>query len=167
LLICISCIIALVYLPALLFILLHCYFILLTFNTLCLTTTQWSGGRKARRLFCRLPDKNEESFSTVHLEFDINPELSSWGKFTLAATLHSWSPDEVAHCLVSSMPEWEICNLMLKHHHSQQGNPIITIITQDRTGKSRSLPPMEGTNLGKSCILLVYSPTKSPLHSFP
>jgi hypothetical protein len=100
-------------------------------------------------LFCRLSDKNEESFSTVPLEFDINLELSSWRKFTLAATLHSWSPNEVAHCLVSSTPEWEICNLMLKHHHSHQGNPIITIINQDHTCKSRSLPPTEGTNLGK------------------
>jgi hypothetical protein len=46
----------------LLFILLHCYFILLTFNILWLTTTQWRWGRKTRRLFCRLPDENEESF---------------------------------------------------------------------------------------------------------
>jgi hypothetical protein len=62
LLYCISYIIVLVYIIALLFIFLQCYFMLLTFNTLSLTTTQWSWGYKTRRLFCRLSDKNEESF---------------------------------------------------------------------------------------------------------
>jgi hypothetical protein len=48
-----------------------CYYILLTFNTLCLTSTRWSWGCKTSRLFCRLSDENEESF--FDWEFGINP----------------------------------------------------------------------------------------------
>jgi hypothetical protein len=38
------------------------------------------------------------AFSTVPREFDINPEFPSWGKFTLATTLCTWSPN-LAHLL--------------------------------------------------------------------
>jgi hypothetical protein len=50
------------------------YLFLLTFNTLCLTTTRWIWGRKTRRLFCRLPDENKERF------FDCSPRVryKSW-----------------------------------------------------------------------------------------
>jgi hypothetical protein len=57
----ISHIIALVYFIALYLFYCICYFILLTFNTLCLTTIRWSWGRKTMILFCRLPDVNKES----------------------------------------------------------------------------------------------------------
>jgi hypothetical protein len=39
------------------------------------------------------------AFSTVPREFDIKPRVSSWGKFTLATTLCTWSPDELAPLL--------------------------------------------------------------------
>jgi hypothetical protein len=35
------------------------------------------------------------AFSTVPREFDIKPRVLSWGKFTLAITLSTWSPDEL------------------------------------------------------------------------
>jgi hypothetical protein len=38
------------------------------------------------------------AFLTVPREFDINPEFPSWGKFTLATTLCTWSPN-LAHLL--------------------------------------------------------------------
>jgi hypothetical protein len=46
--------------------------------------------------------RTKRAFSTVPREFDINPELSSWGKFTLATILCTWNPNKVAYCLVSS-----------------------------------------------------------------
>jgi hypothetical protein len=42
--------------------------------------------------------RTSEAFSTVPREFDINPEFPSWGKFTLAAKLCTWSPN-LAHLL--------------------------------------------------------------------
>jgi hypothetical protein len=59
-------------------------------------------GDARRRLFCRLPDENKEIFLTIPREFDIKPRVPSWGKFTLATTLFTWSLNEVAHYLVSS-----------------------------------------------------------------
>jgi hypothetical protein len=38
------------------------------------------------------------AFLTVPREFDINPEFPLWGKFTLATTLCTWSPN-LAHLL--------------------------------------------------------------------
>jgi hypothetical protein len=99
---CISRIIALVYFIASYLFYCICYFILLTFNTLCLTTIRWSWGCNTRSLFCRLPDENEERFFECYPRVRYKPWVSSWGKFTLATTLCTWSPNEVAHCLVSS-----------------------------------------------------------------
>jgi hypothetical protein len=42
--------------------------------------------------------KMMRAFWTVPREFDINPEFLSWGKFTLATTLCTWSPN-LAHLL--------------------------------------------------------------------
>jgi hypothetical protein len=39
------------------------------------------------------------AFSTVPREFDIKPWVLLWGKFTLARTLCTWSPDELAPLL--------------------------------------------------------------------
>jgi hypothetical protein len=100
-LIYLACIIFL-YLFALLFILLYHYYYFTYIHTLCLTTTRWSWGRKIRRFFCRFPDENEESFFDCSLRVQYKPRVSSWGKFTLATTLCTWSPNEVAHFLVSS-----------------------------------------------------------------
>jgi hypothetical protein len=38
-------------------------------------------------------------FLTVPWEFDIKPRVTSWGKFTLATTLCTWSPGELAPLL--------------------------------------------------------------------
>jgi hypothetical protein len=43
-----------------------------------------------------------------------------------------------------------IYNLAREHHHSHQGALVILIINQDRIGRSRSLPPIEGMDMGKS-----------------
>jgi hypothetical protein len=48
-----------------------------------------------------LPDENEERFFDYSLRVRYKPRVSSWEKFTLATTLYTWSPNEVAHCLVS------------------------------------------------------------------
>jgi hypothetical protein len=42
--------------------------------------------------------RTKRAFSIVPREFDINPEFPSWGKFTLATTLCTWSPN-FAHLL--------------------------------------------------------------------
>jgi hypothetical protein len=54
-------------------------------------------------LFCRLADENKESFFDCSSRVRYKPRVPSWGKFTLATTLCTWSPNEVAHCLVSSV----------------------------------------------------------------
>jgi hypothetical protein len=74
---------------------LHIIFTFTYIHTLCLTTTRWSWGHKNEKLFCR---RTGGAFSTVPREFDINPEFPSWGKFTLATTLCTWSPN-LAHLL--------------------------------------------------------------------
>jgi hypothetical protein len=70
-------------------------------HTLCLTTTRWSWGCKTRRLFCSFPDENEESFYDCSPRVRYKSRVNSWEKITLATTLCTWSPNEVAHCLVS------------------------------------------------------------------
>jgi hypothetical protein len=70
----------------LLFILLHYYFILFTFNTLCLTTTRWSWGHKTRNLFCTT--RRNRAFSMVPQEFDIYSESSLSGYYSFYNTLH-------------------------------------------------------------------------------
>jgi hypothetical protein len=54
-------------------------------------------------LFCRLLDENEESFFDFSLRVRYKPWVSLCRKFTLATTLCTWSPNKVAHCLMSSM----------------------------------------------------------------
>jgi hypothetical protein len=102
--------ISLVYLIRIIFILLHLLFILLHLHiyftyihTLCLTATRWSWGHKTRKLFCRLLDENEESVFNCFPKVRYKPRVSSWEKFTLARTLCTWSPNELAPCLVSSV----------------------------------------------------------------
>jgi hypothetical protein len=133
------------------FTLLHCnlfycisYFILLTFNTLCLTTTGWSWGRKTRRLFCRWPDKNEESFYDCSPRVQYKSRVSSWGKLSLA--LYTWSPNKVAHCLVSSPPHYhESTGNFLSHPYRQILHGKLhtvsreTINTQIHKGKNKHL----------------------------
>jgi hypothetical protein len=77
-----------------------CYLFIFIFNTLCLTTTRCSWGRKTTRLFCS--GENEESFFDCSPRVQYKTRVSSCGKFTLSTTLCTWSPNEVAHCLVSS-----------------------------------------------------------------
>jgi hypothetical protein len=72
-------------------------------HTMCLTTTRWSLGHKTRKLFCRCLKKNNESFFDCSPRIRYKPRVSSWGKFTLATTLCTWSPNKLAPCLVSSM----------------------------------------------------------------
>jgi hypothetical protein len=43
--------------------------------------------------------RTTRAFSTVPREFDIKPRFPSWGKFTFATTLYTWSPDELASLL--------------------------------------------------------------------
>jgi hypothetical protein len=40
-----------------------------------------------------------KAFSTVPREFDIKPRVPLWGKITLATTLCTWSPNELATLL--------------------------------------------------------------------
>jgi hypothetical protein len=54
-------------------------------------------------IVCRLLDKNEESFFDCSPRVRYKPWVSSWEKITLATTLCTWSSNEVAHCLVSSI----------------------------------------------------------------
>jgi hypothetical protein len=49
-----------------------------------------------------LSDENEERIFNCSPRVQYKPQVSSWGKFTLATTLYTWSPNEVAHYLVSS-----------------------------------------------------------------
>jgi hypothetical protein len=76
----ISCIIALVYFHASYLFYCICYFI---FNTLCLTITRWSWGRNTRRLFCRLPDKNKDSFLNYSPRVWYKPQVTLVGKIFL------------------------------------------------------------------------------------
>jgi hypothetical protein len=99
---CFSCIIALVYfISSYLFYCIY-YFIFLTFNTLCLTTIRRSRDARQGDYFVSCVTRTNRAFLTVPQEFDISPELSLWGETTLATTLCTWSPNKVAHCLVSS-----------------------------------------------------------------
>jgi hypothetical protein len=43
--------------------------------------------------------RTSRAFLTVPREFDIKPWVLSWGKFTLATTLYTWSPDELTPLL--------------------------------------------------------------------
>jgi hypothetical protein len=105
---CISYIIVLVYFIGLLFILFYCIVILFYLHSTPCAWQPLGGVGDARQVECfagRLT-RTKRDFLTIPQEFDINPELSLWGKFTLATTLCTWSANKVAHCLVSS-PTWK------------------------------------------------------------
>jgi hypothetical protein len=46
--------------------------------------------------------KNDASFYDCSSRVRYKPRVFSWGKFTLATTLYTWSPNKLAPCLVSS-----------------------------------------------------------------
>jgi hypothetical protein len=57
------------------------------------------------------------AFSTVPREFNIKPQVPLWGKFTLATTLCTWRPDELAPLL--SVITWSCYNTNIGYvHHS-------------------------------------------------
>jgi hypothetical protein len=62
--------------------------------------------------------RTTRAFLTVPREFNINLEFSSWGKFTLAKTLRTWSPN-LAHLLsVIKTIFWHHCRGTKESIHS-------------------------------------------------
>jgi hypothetical protein len=138
---CFSCIISLDYFLALH--LLYCiviYFIAFIFIFyLHSTPCAWQplGGVGDARQGDRLHDENEESFYDYSLRVRYKPRVPLWRKFTLATTLCTWSPNEVAHCLVSSCghkierstrPE-QVC------HHVNQSNRVWQLVSLLQWGR--------------------------------
>jgi hypothetical protein len=89
-------------------ILLHCYLLyriayhilfLLTFTPCAWQPLGGVGDTRQGDFFASCFKKDEHSFFTVPREFDIKPRVLSWGKFTLATTLYTWSPDELTPLL--------------------------------------------------------------------
>jgi hypothetical protein len=54
---------------------------------LLMTTTRLSWAHKTRKLFCRLLDEERRELFRLFLRVQYKPQVSSWGKFTLAKTL--------------------------------------------------------------------------------
>jgi hypothetical protein len=69
------------------------------FKILCLTTTRWSWRRKTRNLFCRLLDENGKSFYDCSPRVQYETPSHPCGKDSLATSLCTWSPNELAHLL--------------------------------------------------------------------
>jgi hypothetical protein len=97
--------ISLVYLSRIIFTLLHCYYFILfyLYSHLVLDNHSVELGIQDKEIVLHVAwRRTVRAFLTVPWEFDIKPSVPSWGKFTLAITLCTRSPDELAPCLVSS-----------------------------------------------------------------
>jgi hypothetical protein len=93
----------LVYIIALLFILLHSLFYFTYIQHLVLDNHSVELGTQDKEFFFgRLHNENKESFFNYSPRVRYKSRVSSCGKFTLATTLCTWSPKEMAHFLVSS-----------------------------------------------------------------
>jgi hypothetical protein len=91
-----------IYFIALLFTLLHHIFILFTFTPCAWQTLGGVGGTRQVNYFIGCLNKNDERFFEFSSRIRYKPWVSSWEKLTLATTLCTWSPNELAPCLVSS-----------------------------------------------------------------
>jgi hypothetical protein len=80
------------------FTVLHIILLLLTFTPCAWQPLDGVGNTRTRNCLQVARIRMTRAFSTVPWEFDINPEFPSWGKFTLATTLCTWSPN-LAHLL--------------------------------------------------------------------
>jgi hypothetical protein len=97
------------HLSHIIFTLLYCYlfycisYLFTYIHTLCLTATHGVKDIRQGNYFVGCLTKIEESFLNCSLIVPYKLRVSSWRKFTLATTLCTWSPHELAPCLVSSV----------------------------------------------------------------
>jgi hypothetical protein len=79
--------------------LLHLIFILLTFTPCAWQPLGGVGDTRQGNCFVGCLKKNDESFFNYSPRILYKYRVSSWGKFTLATTLCTWSPNELAPLL--------------------------------------------------------------------
>jgi hypothetical protein len=87
------------------------FYFLLTFTPCAWQSLGGVGDTRTRKLFCRLLEEEWRELLRLFPRVQYKPRVHSWGKFTLATTLCTWSPN-LAHLLsVISYNIFYYCNM--------------------------------------------------------